>query len=372
MKPRLCIVNPFEHGGGAEYQISLLIDAAAASDRYEIFYLAHCVDQPDRGRNYRIVQIGRGGAMPRLGYIMEAGALNRTLRQIGPSLIYQRVACAYTGICAQYARRHSVPLIWHVAHDTDVSPTVLDPARNIVRLRLEKWAVNFGARRATRIVVQTAHQAQLLQSGFGRSADAIIPNFHPPATETLDKSGALTVVWIANLKPWKQPQEFVRLARSLRDCRGVRFVMLGAPAPMAGNRSWQEALMSDIRETANLEYVGQKSHAEVNAILARSHIFVNTSTHEGFPNTFIQSWLRDVAVVSLNVDPDRVLEQKGVGISAHSASGLRDAVRRLIEHPEERAGYVERGRAHATAHHSLRNAEELVGLIDRECAHADR
>ena len=26
-KRAICIVNPFEHGGGAEYQISLLIDA---------------------------------------------------------------------------------------------------------------------------------------------------------------------------------------------------------------------------------------------------------------------------------------------------------------------------------------------------------
>jgi glycosyltransferase involved in cell wall biosynthesis len=372
MKPRLCIVNPFEQGGGAEYQIGLMIDAAAASGRYDIFYLARSVDHSDRVRNYRIAQIGKGGAVPRLGYLMDAMSLNRTLRQIGPSLIYQRVACAYTGICAQYARRHSIPLVWHVAHDTDVSPTVLDPARNIVRLRLEKWAVNFGARRATRIIVQTAHQSQLLQSNFGRSADAIIPNFHPPATETLDKTGPVTVVWIANLKPWKQPQEFVRLARSLSDCRGVRFLMLGAPAAMAGNRRWQEALMRDIRETANLEYLGHKSHADVNAILAKAHIFVNTSTHEGFPNTFIQSWLRDVVVVSLNVDPDRVLEQERVGISARSPEGLRDAVRRLIEHPEVRAAYVERGRAHATAHHSLRNAEELVGLIDRESVRADR
>ncbi len=372
MKPKLCIVNPFEHGGGAEYQISLLMDALAASGRYELFYLAHSIDHRDRARHYRIAQIGKGGAIPRLGYLMDAVALTRTLREIAPSLIYQRVACAYTGICAQYARRHATPLLWHVAHDTDVSPLVLDPARNFVRLRLERWAVNFGARHATRIIVQTAHQAGLLQRNFRRNADAIIPNFHPPAAETLDKSGPLTVVWIANLKPWKQPQEFVSLARGLRDCRAVRFVMVGAPAAMAGNRGWQEALMRDIEDTPNLEYLGHKSHAQVNELLARAHIFVNTSTHEGFPNTFIQSWLRDVAVVSLSVDPDQVLEHKQVGITAQSPAGLLDAVRRLIEHPEVRAAYIERGRAHATAHHSLRNAEELVGLIDRELIGWDR
>ena len=56
----------------------------------------------------------------------------------------------------------------------------------------------------------------------------------------------------------------------------------------------------------------------MNRLLARSHIFVNTSTHEGFPNTFIQSWLREVVVVSLQVDPDQVLERQQVGIAAGS------------------------------------------------------
>jgi glycosyltransferase involved in cell wall biosynthesis len=366
MKPRLCIVNPYEHGGGAEYQISLLIDALVASGQYDIYYLARFVDQRARARNYHVVQIGTGGPIPRLGYVMDGASLYGKLREIHPAVIYQRVACAYTGICAQYARRHSIPLLWHVAHDTDVTPLLLDPARNIVRVRLEKWAVEFGARRATRIIVQTGHQAELLKKNFARSADAVIPNFHPPATETLDKSGPTTVVWIANLKLWKRPEVFVRLARAFGAHREIRFLMVGAPpAGKSANRRWQESLMRGIAAAENLQYVGQKSHAEVNELLARSHIFVNTSTHEGFPNTFIQSWLRDVAVVSLSVDPDHVLEQQRVGITAHSESALVDAVRNLIDNPDVRAAYVKRGRDHAAARHSLRNAQDLVGLIDR-------
>jgi glycosyltransferase involved in cell wall biosynthesis len=364
VKPRLCIVNPFEHGGGAEYQIELLIDALAASDRYQIHYLAHFPDTRDRVRRYQVAKIGSGAAIRWLGYLMDARSLNRTLRAIGPSVIYQRVGGAYTGICAHYARRHSIPLLWHVAHDTDVSPLTLDPARNVLRVRLEKWALNFGARHATRIIVQTAHQAALLQSHFARTADAIIPNFHPPAAEIIDKSGPLTVLWVANLKSWKQPEVFVRLAQSLRDRPGVRFVMIGAIEAGSGNRSRQEALMRAIESTPNLEYAGHCSHAQVNEWLARAHVFVNTSTHEGFPNTFIQAWLRDVAVVSLSVDPDRVLEKEGAGIRAGSEAGLAAAVRTLIDDPKVREDYVKRGREHAAARHSLGNAQALIGLID--------
>jgi glycosyltransferase involved in cell wall biosynthesis len=333
-----------------------------ATGRYDIHYLTHFVDDRERTRNYRVVQIGRGG-IPRLGYVMDAASLSGKLRELKPDVIYQRVACAYTGICAAFADRQAIPMVWHVAHDTDVAPRSLDPGRNILRVRLEKWAANYGARRATRVVVQTHHQAALLQQNFGRAADAVIPNFHPPAAETLDKSGVPTVVWIANLKPWKRPEVFVRLAANLADCQGVKFVMVGLPA---GAGRFQEMLMASIAAHSNLEYLGSKTNTEVNELLARASVFVNTSTLEGFPNTFIQSWLRNVAVVSLSVDPDHVLEKKQVGILAQSEFGLADAVRRLIEDPKSREAYATRGREHALAQHSLRNTQELIRLIDRQ------
>ena len=363
-KVKLCIVSPFELGGGAEYQISLLIDSLVASNRYEVHYLAHFLDARERARNYQVARIGAGGPVPSMGYLMEARSLYGALREIQPRVIYQRVACAYTGICAGYSRRRSVPLVWHVAHDTDVSSSSLDPGRNFLRLRLEKWALEYGIRHATRIVTQTRHQAELLYDNYGRKADAVIGNFHPAAEGSLDKAGPLTVLWIANLKPWKRPDAFVRLAQQLAACRDVRFVMIGAPASGAGNQSWQHSLMRSIESTPNLEYRGQKSHNEVNELLDRSHILVNTSTHEGFPNTFIQAWLRGVAVVSLQVDPDQVLARQQLGIVAQSEGGLAEAVRHLIENAAARADYAQRGRKHAIANHSLRNSQSLMQLID--------
>jgi glycosyltransferase involved in cell wall biosynthesis len=368
---RLCIVNPYEHGGGAEYQISLLIDTLVDSGEYDVHYLTHFVDARDRPRRYRVSRIGNGGSIPRFGYFMEAKSLYGLLVESRPDIIYQRVACAYTGVCAFYSRRHAVPLVWHAAHDTEVTRQHLDNARNFVRLRLEKWAVEWGVRNASRIVVQTQRQAELLRENYARTADAVIPNFHPSAIEPIDKAGPLTVVWIANLKPWKQPEIFVRLAQALKSCESVRFIMVGAPAAGAGNLQWQEALMQEIESTPSIQYVGEITQRQVNELLAHAHIFVNTSVHEGFPNTFIQAWLRDVAVVSLQVDPDHVLSREGAGIVAHSESGLRDAVRGLIEDEGARAEYVRRGREHANTHHSMRNAQRMVAFL-RECTVGSR
>jgi glycosyltransferase involved in cell wall biosynthesis len=360
---RLCIVNPFQHGGGAEFQISLLIAALHQADRFDVYYLARHVDPNIRPEGYTVVRIGRNGKVPRLGYATDLVPLYRALRAIKPQVIYQRVAGGYTGICALYARRHRARLIWHVAHNTDVMPQTLDAGRNVLRRRLEKWSVEYAIRRADRIVVQTRDQAELLAGNYGRRADAVIANFHPEPAQQPDKSGPPTVVWIANLKLWKRPDVFVRLAQALSDLQGVQFLMLGE-AQGSQSDKWYQELMRSIAATPNLTYLGRRTQEEVDQYLARASIFVNTSVHEGFPNTFVQAWLRDAVVVSLSVNPDRVLDTGNVGIYAGTEAELARAVRNLLTDPEARAGYVRRARAHARSTHSVMNATKLTELID--------
>lgn len=362
-RQRLCIVNPFLDGGGAEYQIQCLIEALVPLQRYDVFYLARHVRQGVATPGYDVVRIGSGEHAPRLGYLMDAVPLYRALRSLAPDVIYQRVAGGYTAICAYYAKRNRVPLIWHVAHDSDVTPQALAEGRNPLRPFLEKRAIEYAIPRVDRIVVQKAEQEQLLRRNYGRDADLIVPNFHPDPTEPIDKSGALQVVWIANLKRWKQPEVFVRLANALRGLTSVRFLMVGAPAAGSGDRAWSDGLMRSIAETPNLEYLGPRSHDEVNALLALSHVFVNTSLHEGFPNTFIQSWMREVPVVSLHVDPDGVLGRESVGIHAESEEQLVQAVRRLLTDHVARRECGGRAREYALARHSVKNATPLVQLI---------
>jgi glycosyltransferase involved in cell wall biosynthesis len=370
---RLCIVTPAHSSstaGGSEFQIDCLLEALIPQQRFEIYYLTSFVADDPANDAYRIVRIGDGVRAPRFGYLAHAAPLYRALSQLRPTVIYQRVAGGYSGIAAHYARRHGAKFVWHIAHDSDVMPEGSLEGRNPLRRYLEKRSVEYAIHHADRIVAQTANQAALLERNYGRQADAIIPNFQPEPRESIDKSGPLTVVWIASLKPWKRPEAFVELAAQLSDLTGVRFLLVGPWAAGPGERKWIESLSNRMHCTPNLEYLGPRSQAEVNALLARAHVFVNTSAYEGFPNTFIQAWSREAAIVSLQVDPDDLLSRQRLGLfCAGSEQKLAAGVRQLLADPALRSELTTRGREHARSRHSLTNANVLADLLDsREAA----
>src|SRR5262249_32962191 len=145
--------------GGAEYQIERLLDTLVATHKYDIDYLAHFI-VPGTPHGYRVVRVGHGRQVSRFGFWLDAVPLYRTLREIRPDVIYQRIACGYTGIAAYYAVKSGARLIWHVSSDTDVTPhrSALY-GRNVIQSFVEKQCIEYGIRHANSIVVQTEHQA---------------------------------------------------------------------------------------------------------------------------------------------------------------------------------------------------------------------
>jgi len=60
-----------------------------------------------------------------------------------------------------------------------------------------------------------------------------------------------------------------------------------------------------------------------NRVFDRARVFVNTSEIEGFPNTFLQAWVRGVPVISF-LDPDGVIRREGLG---HAVGSLDEMAR---------------------------------------------
>jgi glycosyltransferase involved in cell wall biosynthesis len=362
MRVKLCILVPAHWEalkGGSQYQAKVLVDYLLAHYDVDIAYLTLRADPTFTPAGYRIVPFSDRRGLRRFGSFFDVVRLYRALARERPDIILQFVGSAHTGIAALYARRHGCKMIWRVTNDPSVEPGTaswLQP-----HLRLERLFLDFGIRRATLILAQTEYQRARLVETFPNAPVQVLPNFHPTPPDC-GRSGAVVkqVAWIANLKPLKNPGAFVRLARRFAARSDIRFVIIGEAID---DGDWTKRQLADIAATPNLEYRGALSQAEVNALLEQSDLLVNTSDYEGFSNTFIQAWMRRVPVVSLRVDPDRLLSSGGLGVVTGNEDALYERVAALLDDPDRCAAIGARARRYALEHHAESNIETLARLL---------
>lgn len=347
--------------GGAEHQAYLL--AQTLRERYETFYISAGQDSEEclHEEGMKIYTLKSPGLLCfKNAFFLLRPKILRILEYERPDIIYQRSAYSGTGIAAMYCRRSGCRLVWHIASEREVMPDRSNGDRWNPVNYIERKCRDYGVKHADVIIGQTGHQDELLQRNYGRRCDLIVGNAHPEPSEAILKDARITVVWVANMKPLKQPEIFIRLARMLHYRSDVRFVMIGKPA----SGRYQKRIEKAMERLPSLTYRGERPMDEVNRTLAEAHVFVNTSLYEGFPNTFIQAWLRQVPVVSLNVDPDNVLKTHRIGFHSRSLEGLAKDVERLIDDADLRALMGGRAQAYALRHHSMGpNTERVLSLL---------
>jgi glycosyltransferase involved in cell wall biosynthesis len=136
--------------------------------------------------------------------------------------------------------------------------------------------------------------------------------------------------------------------------------MIGRPAL----GSWQNEILKKIRRLPNMEYRGELSIDQVNALLQKSHILVNTSDYEGFPNTYIQAWMRKVPVVALNSDPDDFIKTQEIGFHSKTFKQMVLDVRSLLENKPLREKMGEKSCEFSRKMFSGSQIDNFLNLID--------
>jgi len=348
--------------GGAQFQAKCVVEALKVSKKFKIYYLARMINPKYDPTGYKIMQIAEPVGIRRYGFAFDTRKLLNLLREINPDVIYQRGLKSYTGVIAYYAKKTGCRSVFHISSDYNLLPLYLKGRSRIQWLRwLEKRMGEYGLRNADCVIAQTKYQADLLERNYGRVATAVVPNFHPMPNEVLVKSSdIIRVIWVGNFKSVKQPEAFVRLAGDLAYRGDLRFVMIGH----GGNQKKYAKLHAEIERMPNLSHLGEQPIEEVNRQLAAGHIFVNTSRAEGFPNTFIQAWMRQVPTLSLGVNPDGILSSEEFGFSAKTYESLRDKLLELADNRELRDRMGRRSQQHSFEVHSPKAAERLIAILD--------
>jgi glycosyltransferase involved in cell wall biosynthesis len=240
----------------------------------------------------------------------------RALRRADADLYYTSCAGMEVGLLALFCRHFGKRLVFRSASDSDC-----DSSRLLVRHARDRALYAYGLRRADAILVQSESQAKMLMRSYGLASRVAGMLVEPSATAPTHD---LDVLWVGNIRRVKRPDRVLWLAARLPH---FAFHMVGGALP------GEEALHAHVRDAAaacgNVTFHGRLPYVEVNDLYGRARLLLNTSDVEGFPNSYLQGWIRGVPVVTL-IDPDGVIGREGLGIAAQGPDRLAGAIASLL------------------------------------------
>ncbi|MFM8395820.1 MAG: glycosyltransferase family 4 protein, partial [Acidobacteriota bacterium] len=176
-------------------------------------------------------------------------------------------------------------------------------------------------------IVQSRQQAELLAANYGRRSLVVRNPIDLDKRCSPDPGGMRDLLWVGKSDPVKRPELLLEMARQMPE---VSFTMILTTS----NRSIHDAILAAARELSNVEIVEYVPFAEVESYFASHRALVNTSTIEGFPNTFLQSMKYGHPVATLQVDPESIIARHGCGVSGAGDLGtLIELTGELLRHP---------------------------------------
>lgn len=242
------------------------------------------------------------GGLPVLRFIHpRATGLLSALKRANADIYFQSCAGVATGIVAWHCQSNRRQFLFRLAHDSDCIP-----GQQLIRFWRDRKIYEYGLRRATHISAQGDAQVQLLRKYYSLPSTSVNMAVELPDAEA-DREGDIDVLWVNNLRDFKRPDLCVELAAALSP---HRVVMIGGP--VREYESLYERIKQEAGAVKNLKFLGAVPYAQVNEYFNRARVFVNTSDQEGFPNSFLQAWIRGVPVVSF-FDPDGLIAEHGLG-----------------------------------------------------------
>jgi glycosyltransferase involved in cell wall biosynthesis len=228
----------------------------------------------------------------------------RILSAAGADIYVMRCAWVQVGYaqlaCALLRRK----FVYMVAHDSDISG---------------EYTRSFGAggtlyegglRRADAVVCQHADQVAVVRSRYHRDA-RLIRSLCPYPVNPRVGAERHTILWMARVDSWKRPELFLDLAAHFPE---HAFVLVGPPSQIEPDNLPQ--LLDRAKGIPNLRVLAGVPFDDTPALFEAAMVFVNTSSAEGFPNTFLQAAASGTPVVSWAVNPEGVLERYGMGYCA--------------------------------------------------------
>jgi glycosyltransferase involved in cell wall biosynthesis len=254
---------------------------------------------------------------PRITRMLDA------MREADADIYYQSLSSVYTGVTAWFCRQHRKHFVFRIASDA-----YCIPGQQLIRFWRDRKIYEYGLKRADLIVAQTEYQQRLLRIHYELDSQIASLVVEPPKSKQPVQRD-IDVLWVSNFRDVKRPELAIELARRSPQ---LRVTVVGG-----GPEKQQTQMLRAAAELPNLHYAGPVAYDAVGAYFDRAKVFVNTSTVEGFPNTFVQAWIRGVPVVTF-FDPDGLVAKRGLGVAVSTFDEMVATVSDLATDDRRRQG----------------------------------
>jgi glycosyltransferase involved in cell wall biosynthesis len=233
---------------------------------------------------------------------------------------------------------------------------------------LRKITVYFDIKLAHKIIVQNLFQKKVIEERFKKQNCVLIKN---PVIIPYDfhnvENKKKYILWVGTIRPVKQPEIFLKIAKALP---ALKFVMIGGEDK--GKRKLYEEINEEAKTLLNLEFLGFVPYHKIYNYYQEAAIFINTSQIEGFPNTFLESWVNGTPVISLNVDPDEIICDKKLGFHSKSFEQLLLDIKTLFYNDDLRKEIGMNTKKYVEENHDLKKIatefEKLIESLTSDCS----
>ena len=289
--------------GGAELQVALL-SLELVSRGHDVVIVAADTGQPEGVvfQGIKILPAGRFDTGRALDTVCAFPRIVRALRREQPDyvVVYGWTAWLYLLEKMRALGRFRLAFVCALDAEIDGGFRRAEPVRGLLFER--------GMRLSDCRFAITNHQARLFrQKGMSCTVTRLLlPRatiFSRPEEKHID------LLWVARCHRIKRPHLFLDLAERLPQAR-CRMI-----CSIQDEALWQ-SVTRRVRQLENVEFLPAVPYREIQSHFDRSEVFVNTSEHEGVPNTFIHSGLGYTAILSLIVNPDGMFDRFRAGMCA--------------------------------------------------------
>lgn len=359
-KIKICIISPFGYplynknckkkfGGGAAVQLYLLSKEFAKSNLFDIEVITgkYIEKQPkiETFNNIKLYSV-----LPIKGtiynYFKAIFIFFYYLLIINPDVIIQRVADATTGLCAFFSKIHKKRFIFSIGIDTDVN--------GISEKGIKGKIYSFGLESADLIIAQNKDQVVLLRNAKPDKLHNI--KIIRSGYEISNKKTGIKnyILWVGRAVNWKRPEMFLELSKKFPN---ENFYMI---CYLENDFDYWNNLKKRSLRINNLKFVPFVPFHKIDQIFQNAKLLINTSYYEGFPNAFIQAFKNSIPVVSMNVNPDNILEKFKVGFFCNdNFNELISSIKTLIREKKLYDSFCKRAFLYAKNNHDI----EIIGNL---------